>query len=76
MCAIGGWLVDPKAQLDQAALDRMMAAMAHRGPDDAGRFIDATAGLALGHNRLSIIDLSPGGHQPMVNAEQWRRTDL
>ena len=37
--------------------------MAHRGPDDAGRFIDAAAGLAVGHNRLSIIDLSPGGHQ-------------
>jgi asparagine synthase (glutamine-hydrolysing) len=49
------------------ALDRMMAAMAHRGPDDAGRFIDAAAGLAFGHNRLSIIDLSSGGHQPMVN---------
>jgi asparagine synthase (glutamine-hydrolysing) len=68
MCAIGGWLVDPRAGLDQTALDRLMAAMAHRGPDDAGRLIDAGAGLAIGHNRLSIIDLSPGGHQPMVNA--------
>src|SRR5262249_24264430 len=68
MCAIGGWLVDPQARLDQAALDRMMAAMAHRGPDDAGRLIDAAVGLAVGHNRLSIIDLSPGGHQLMVNA--------
>jgi asparagine synthase (glutamine-hydrolysing) len=45
-----------------------MAAMAHRGPDDAGKLVDAAAGLAIGHNRLSIIDLSPGGHQPMVNA--------
>ena len=68
MCAIGGWLVDPQVRLDQAALDRMMAAMTHRGPDDTGRFVDAAAGLAIGHNRLSIIDLSPGGHQPMVNA--------
>ena len=67
MCAIGGWLINPQARLDQAALDRMMAAMAHRGPDDTGRFFDAAAGVALGHNRLSIIDLSPGGHQPMVN---------
>ena len=48
MCAIGGWLVDPQARLDQAALDRMMAAMAHRGPDDSGSFIDAAAGLAVG----------------------------
>src|SRR5271169_6822683 len=67
MCAIGGWLVDRQAGLDQAALDKLMAAMAHRGPDDAGRLVDGTAGLAIGHNRLSIIDLSPGGHQPMVN---------
>src|SRR6516225_5341377 len=67
MCAIGGWLVDPQAGLDQAALDRMMAAMAHRGPDDVGRLVDVSAGLAIGHNRLSIIDLGPGGHQPMVN---------
>ena len=54
-------------RLDQLSLDRMMAAMAHRGPDDTGRFVDAAAGVAVGHNRLSIIDLSPGGHQPMVN---------
>jgi asparagine synthase (glutamine-hydrolysing) len=45
----------------------MMAAMTHRGPDDIGRLVDGAAGLAIGHNRLSIIDLSPGGHQPMVN---------
>ena len=67
MCAIGGWLVDPRAGLDHTALDRLMAAMAHRGPDDAGRVVDTAAGLAIGHNRLSIIDLTPGGHQPMVN---------
>jgi asparagine synthase (glutamine-hydrolysing) len=68
MCAIGGWLVDPQARPDQTALDRMMAAMTHRGPDDFGRLVDGAAGFAIGHNRLSIIDLSPGGHQPMVNA--------
>jgi asparagine synthase (glutamine-hydrolysing) len=68
MCAIGGWLLAPRAGPDQVALDRMMAAMAHRGPDDVGAFIDAAAGLAIGHNRLSIVDLSPGGHQPMVNS--------
>src|SRR5262249_22459009 len=36
-------------------------------PDDTGKFLDAAAGLAVGHNRISIIDLSPGGHRPMVN---------
>src|SRR5262245_44740711 len=67
MCAIGGWLVSSQARLDQVALDQMMTTMGHRGPDDVGRFIDADAGLAVGHNRLSIIDLTAGGHQPMVN---------
>jgi asparagine synthase (glutamine-hydrolysing) len=68
MCAIGGWLIDPRGHLDQGELGQMMTAMTHRGPDDSGSFIDAAAGLAFGHNRLSIIDLSPAGHQPMVNA--------
>jgi asparagine synthase (glutamine-hydrolysing) len=67
MCAIGGWLVEPRASPNKTALDRMMAAMTHRGPDDAGRLVDGNVGLAIGHNRLSIIDLSTGGHQPMVN---------
>jgi asparagine synthase (glutamine-hydrolysing) len=42
--------------------------MLHRGPDDAGVWSDAEAGVALGHRRLSIIDLSPLGHQPMLSA--------
>src|SRR5262249_31318367 len=41
--------------------------LAHRGPDDAGSWIDAEAGLALGHRRLSIIDLSAAGRQPMLS---------
>ena len=45
----------------------MMAAMRHRGPDDAGTWIGADGNVALGHNRLSIIDLSSAGRQPMVN---------
>ena len=39
-----------------------------RGPDDAGEWADPDAGIALGHRRLSIVDLSPRGHQPMVSA--------
>ncbi|MEO8286218.1 MAG: asparagine synthase (glutamine-hydrolyzing) [Chloroflexota bacterium] len=44
---------------------RMASTLAHRGPDDSGAWVDSEAGLALGFRRLSIIDLSPEGHQPM-----------
>jgi len=44
-----------------------MIAMLHRGPDDAGEYIDPAVGVMLGHRRLSIIDLSPAGHQPMLS---------
>ena len=69
MCGIAG-LFDaarpPAARLEAAA--RAMAAMLrHRGPDDGGIWVHAEAGLALGHRRLSIIDTSPQGHQPMVS---------
>ncbi len=46
----------------------MTAALIHRGPDEQGIWVDQGAGLALGHRRLSIIDLSPAGRQPMVSA--------
>ena len=46
----------------------MADALIHRGPDDAGVWVDEAAGIALGHRRLSILDLSPAGHQPMVSA--------
>ncbi len=46
----------------------MADALAHRGPDDRGVWGDADAGLAFGHRRLAVIDLSPLGHQPMVSA--------
>jgi asparagine synthase (glutamine-hydrolysing) len=47
----------------------MTRAIAHRGPDDAGAWLDADAGVALGHRRLSILELSPLGHQPMHSAD-------
>jgi asparagine synthase (glutamine-hydrolysing) len=50
-------------------LNLMCDAIAHRGPDDFGSWTDAEAGVGLGHRRLSIIDLSPAGHQPMSNAD-------
>jgi asparagine synthase (glutamine-hydrolysing) len=70
MCGIAG-IFDPLATTDAQALAsslaRMTAALSHRGPDDSGEWIDASAGMALGHRRLSVIDLSPAGHQPMVS---------
>src|SRR5436189_141895 len=45
-------------------IERMMACIAHRGPDDLGQFLDG--GVALGFRRLAIIDLTSGGHQPMA----------
>jgi asparagine synthase (glutamine-hydrolysing) len=46
----------------------MTQTLLHRGPDDSGVWVDASAGLALGHRRLAILDLSPLGHQPMTSA--------
>jgi asparagine synthase (glutamine-hydrolysing) len=45
----------------------MTDALAHRGPDDEGRYIDIN--IALGHRRLAVLDLTPAGHQPMANSE-------
>lgn len=66
MCGVtGAWTRD----LDPEALRQSMSLLAHRGPDDTGEFVDCEAGVALGHRRLSIIDLSPSGHQPMVSED-------
>ena len=67
MCGICG-VVDRNAGVDVDVLNAMTDTMQHRGPDDRGawRSSDGTAGL--GHRRLSIIDLSPAGHQPMPDA--------
>ena len=46
-----------------------LALIAHRGPDDAGAWVDAESGVGLGHRRLSILDLSTSGHQPMISPE-------
>ncbi len=68
MCGIGGKLCfDPSRPVEREILERMNAIQVHRGPDDAGIYCQGPVGLA--HRRLSIIDLSPAGHQPMTNED-------
>ena len=70
MCGIGGFLLSattsPREELE-SRLWAMVATLRHRGPDDEGVWTDDRAGLA--HARLSIIDLSPTGRQPMASAD-------
>ena len=68
MCGICGIAVPKKLnrRVDESLLTRMRDTLTHRGPDDAGNFVDG--GIGLGHRRLSIVDLG-GGHQPMTNED-------
>jgi asparagine synthase (glutamine-hydrolysing) len=70
MCGITGfWAADGgNAEELTARVQRMAMTLSHRGPDDAGSWVDREAGLVLAHRRLSIVDLSPAGHQPMHSA--------
>lgn len=67
MCGIAGFW-STGALPDAGVLARMADTLVHRGPDDAGGWVDESAGIGLAHRRLSILDLSPAGHQPMVSA--------
>ena len=68
MCGICGKLnFDGSKPVSPALIDAMTDVMEHRGPDDRGTYIGK--GVGLGHRRLSIIDLSPLGHQPMTNED-------
>lgn len=70
MCGIAGCIAlncDVPAEALAASARAMANTLRHRGPNDAGVWIDASAGIALGHRRLSIVDLSDAGHQPMVS---------
>jgi asparagine synthase (glutamine-hydrolysing) len=71
MCGIAGFLeleCRSGTQALEAVAQAMAAKLAHRGPDARGTFVDEDAGVALSHTRLSIIDLSPAGAQPMASA--------
>ncbi len=68
MCGIAGIYNLNNEQVSQETLERMCDVIRHRGPDDEGQWIAGNIGF--GHRRLSIIDLSPAGHQPMSNEDQ------
>ena len=71
MCGIAG-LWDPQSSRSEAKTSQLLTAITdsliHRGPDSGGAWFDHEAGLSLGHRRLSIVDLSVEGNQPMASA--------
>lgn len=73
MCAIVGFWDScrnaVREELERTAL-QMAAAVRHRGPDDQGAWAEEEPSIALGHRRLSILDLSSEGHQPMISPDQ------
>ena len=72
MCGIAGLISSGGAELLEARAQSMADAIAYRGPDGSGVWSDAKAGVALAHRRLSIIDLTPTGAQPMISADgRW-----
>jgi len=72
MCGICGKVALDSEQIDEDTVRKMVEALKHRGPDDGGTHISESKGMgiaALGHRRLSVIDLSDSGHQPMSNED-------
>ncbi len=71
MCGIAGFW-SPANTRDAAGLEQIATAMglavAHRGPDGDGTWVDAERGIGFAHRRLAIIDLRETGHQPMTSA--------
>jgi asparagine synthase (glutamine-hydrolysing) len=67
MCGIAGIV---GSGWDKRQLESMVRSQGHRGPDDRGIFVDPAGVAGLGHNRLSIIDLTSAGHQPMFNRDR------
>jgi asparagine synthase (glutamine-hydrolysing) len=69
MCGIVGIISSTSSQTNQDRLTQMRDSLSHRGPDDQGSWISSDGRVALGHRRLSILDLTEAGHQPMTAAE-------
>lgn len=69
MCGLVGFLGGDLPLAERGGVAAAMArSLEHRGPDDSGEWVDPRSGLTLGFRRLSIVDLSPAGHQPMMSA--------
>ena len=70
MCGFVGFLTSNMPTLGniEGVVTQMALSIAHRGPDDAGVWIDPIAGIAMGHRRLSVLDLSVAGRQPMQSS--------
>jgi asparagine synthase (glutamine-hydrolysing) len=68
MCGFVGFLTEGGSRDSEATVLAMARAIAHRGPDADGAWVDNEAGVAFGHRRLSIVDLSAAGHQPMASS--------
>src|SRR5258708_7580676 len=66
MCGIVGFA--GRHPIEASSLVAMRDTMSHRGPDDLGLWYSADRSAGFGHRRLSIIDLTPGGHQPMSDS--------
>ena len=77
MCGICGILARPQSMGEEpvarAQLEVLRDAQRHRGPDDSGTWIAEDGSVGLGHRRLSIIDLSSAGHQPMATSDDQLR---
>lgn len=69
MCGISGWFLKRGGTRGHTDLRSMADRIDHRGPDDRGYYFDRERGVAFAHNRLSIIDLSAAGHQPMISED-------
>jgi asparagine synthase (glutamine-hydrolysing) len=67
MCGIAGQITFDNSPVSRTLIAEMGARLRHRGPDDAGIYVHGGVGLA--HQRLSVMDLSPAGHQPMSNED-------
>ena len=67
MCGIAGVIGN---KVEKKSVERMISALAHRGPDGSGLWEEPNGGVILGHTRLSIIDLSPAGYQPMTHYDR------
>lgn len=72
MCGIAGIFLHPEKSDPRklATIAQLTATLQHRGPDASGTWIDAEGGIALGHRRLSIVDLSEAGKQPMLSRDK------